>query len=141
MAKIQGYLGKRSSKIGILQSGFCPATKRRDWIAIEKFTGVTQTLYIATPIPEDLKGEPERLNRFLKSHRPQRGYYTTEEQWKQGTKSAAAPKGKTDRTAKDLHAYTYEISGDLHRKRPAAIRSIIRRHQDSNAEFMALIQV
>lgn len=110
----------------------------KTFAAIEKFTNESgHPLHILTPIPVDLIGEPEKLNRYLENHRRDKGEITTADLYygNLNTTQSAGNRAPDIRTAKDLHTFTNALKTDPNRLTMQRIKEIRRMAEDNDAYF------
>lgn len=144
---IQGNLGRRSKKIGVLQTTIKRPGSDPKFSALEEFKqSGGQRVYIETPIPFDLVSTPQRINAYLDEYRSQHGQWSDLNRYTQACKSASTSpnsKGKVskgNRTARDLAQYSNEIRGNIGRKSEKRLKEIIEMADSENSEFMRILE-
>jgi hypothetical protein len=142
---IQCYIGRRSKRIGVLQTTIKRPGSEAKFSAVEEFrqTG-GQRVYVETPLPFDLVSTPQRINSYLDEYRSRHGQWSDVNRYTQACKSATTSptskgKQKSNRTARDLAQYSNEIRGNIGRKSEKRLKEIIAMAEDENDTFMHIL--
>jgi hypothetical protein len=141
--KIQGVIGTRSGEISTL----CVSVKPRNYIAIERFKrgtgadGKPDYIYVETPYDPDQTKGLDRLKAWLDRERRYIGQYSTLERYSSGLRNiTTGGKGAPQaRTASQLHQYSSEICGDMHRKPFETVGKNKRRAEGAERDFLRAI--